>query len=279
MYIPNDTDAVKNFYEVHLRKTKTFEDPTRVYQLMALANDIGGFTETVIVGDASPSQGDEVDTNNSVYECSGNAAACNIDLADIPAPAGGFSGDEVEDDILIFKATDVTTGNIVITDETPVITTLNTANDVVVYKYDFASSKWVYWCMAIDGDTANQEDYFTEVGILDEGPSIITEKGDSRMTSKGYELYAKKISFESNDLQVNEANSDFYRSVVATGNVDIMFYNPEDTDHSSFLLNFPLDSFLSIKGNSWNTIPFSGSREMDKANIGNFLKLFKDTTV
>ena len=48
-YIPNDTDAVKNFYEVHLRKTKTFEDVDRVYQLNALANDLGVFGVTTLI--------------------------------------------------------------------------------------------------------------------------------------------------------------------------------------------------------------------------------------
>ena len=274
MYIPNDTDAVKNFYEVHLRKTKTFEDPLRVYQLDALANSLSGFGITVLI---NTSTGADIDTANSLYECSAASGNIAIDLADIDAP---LTGNEVLGDILIFKVTNTNVGvgdyTVTITDDNSLATILDTVNDVIVFKY---STKWEFYFMAHDGNTANQEDYFTEVGILDEGPMINTEKGDSRMTSKGYELYAKKISFEANDLQVNEANSDYYRSVVESGNVDIMFYNPDDTDHSTFLLDFPLESFLNIKGNSWNTIPFSGSKEVAKSSVSNYIKLFKDNTV
>ena len=268
-YIPNDTDAVKNFYEVYLRKTKTFEDVDRIYQLKALANDLSDFGITALI---NTSTGADFDTVNSLYACDATTGAVAIKLADIDAP---LTGNEVAGDILIFRADNVDNA-VTITDDNALATVMNTVNDIIVFKY---TTKWIYWFMAVDGDTANQEDYFTEVGILDEGPMITTEKGDSKMTSKGYELYAKKINFESNDLQVNEANSDFYRSLTASGDVDIMFYNPEDTDHSTFLLNFPLENYLSIKGNSWNTIPFSGSKEMDKTNISNFLKLFKDATV
>lgn len=263
-YISNDTDAVKNFYEVHLRKTKTFEDVDTANQLRCLADNMGGFGITVLI---NTSDGADVDTNNSLYECNATAGAVAIDLA--LATANKTTGD-----ILIFKAINVANA-ITITDENALATVMNTVNDVIVFKY---STKWEFYFMAVDGDTGNQEDYFTEVGVLDEGPSITTEQGDSKMTSKGYEISAKKISFEANDLQVNEANSDYYRSVVLAGNVDIMFYNPEDVDHSSFLLDFPLEAFLNIKGNSWNTIPFSGSKEISKENISTHLKLFKDTS-
>ena len=269
MYIPNDTDAVKNFYEVHLRKTKTFEDPLRVYQLDALANNLSGFGITALI---NTSTGADVDTNNSVYECNAITANVVIDLA-----SETIAG-EVLGDILIFTVTNPD-NDTRITDENSLLTILDVVGDIAVFKYNTVGTKWEFYFKSASGTSASQEDYFTEVGILDEGPMINTEKGDGRMTSKGYELYAKKISFEANDLQVNEANSDYYRSVVESGNVDIMFYNPDDTDHSTFLLDFPLESFLNIKGNSWNTIPFSGSKEVAKSSVSNYIKLFKDNTV
>ena len=66
MYTYDDESADINFYEVHMRSTKTFEDPNRVYQLMALANDLSGFTETVLI---NTSDGSDVDTANSLYAC------------------------------------------------------------------------------------------------------------------------------------------------------------------------------------------------------------------
>lgn len=260
-----DTDAVKNYFEVHLRSTKTFEDPQTTNQLRALANDLGGFGITILI---NTSTGADVDTNNSLYECDATSGAVSIDLA-----AEIIAG-EVAGDILIFKATNVGF-TVTITDENALATVLSHVNDVIVCKY---STKWEYWFMAHDGDTANQEDYFTEIGVLDEGPEIITEKGDTKTTSKGNELFSKKINFSTNDLQVNEANSDFYRSIVAAGNVDIMFYEPNYPNHSKFLLNFPLENYLNIKGNTWNTIPLSGSKEMANTDMSTYLKLFKDTS-
>lgn len=276
VYGYTDTDAEKNYYEVHIRATKTYEDPDYANLLHALANDLAYFGEvTAIVGDGTADQGDEAIAVNKVYELDGTTATCTLDLA--TAVNGTANGQ-----ILVFKAINLD-NSVRVTDEagSPATHIFVDVNDIIVYYWDYASDDWIFAFQSASGDTstfATYSPYFTEIGVLEEGPMVMTEQADTKVTNKGDTLSTKNVKFEANDLQVNEANNDFYNALVAAGNVDLLYYNPNNLDHSVAVLNFSLDKYLAIKGNTWNTIPLIGTKETTNANIGSYLKLFEDLT-
>lgn len=257
-YAWNKSEVGMEFYEVHMRAKQTQqEDPVNAYQVRALANDLGFFSEVFL---DNTSVDADVDTNNAVYYCDATAGNIALDLA------SESIADESAGDVIVFQRTDSGANTVNIDDENALTTSL-AVGETAVFKY---STKLEFWLKTVNSTQMNA---YTRLGILDEGPAIMTEQGDTRMTAVGYNIFTKNAKFECNDLNVSEESTDFYRSLVTNGNVDIMFYCKENPEKSVFMFDFDLEHYVNVTGNNWNVIPLSGIRETSTANVGNHIQL------
>jgi hypothetical protein len=260
-YSATKNNISKNIYNVLIRSAN--DNPLTSMNeltLRALANDIGYFGTPIILN--NDSIGADVETKNALYYLDATAGNVVIDISEhaISNPLLG--------DVLLFQRTDVSANTCTVIDENLVEISLAVGESAIFIR----TIKFQFLKKTV---SSIQSETYTKIGVLEEAPAIYTEKGDSKATEYGTEIFTKLIKFECNDLQVNKANSDYYKALIALGNVDVLFYNEAEPEKSVKLLNFPLEDNLKITGNNWNILPLTGTKEVTNETVNNSIILLQ----